>query len=698
MKIKFNSTQRITSEAKDVLKRGLTKAFGEDASVRMVRSEPGPDVVNFGGAEGIQTLSPMRLCQYPNGAGYAAVAFRKATQEDLFPVPWDCDPNQVLYFDIESHSASDIWKMAPRQFFRLGQYAWGPQGDVHVTTDYDEMLSVMSQAYGVVGHNIHNFDLSALHGTDSLVPLEMAMKGRVFDTFVHAILAIPAPDKYENRAGQTLYGDMSPANTLKWLGLDNLCFQLGLDGKEGDLKALAKKYNPKGTLVSKYNYGLIPQDDPDYVEYAVQDVKALQELACALLIMSAPSEYDWRTQLTAAIDAQISRNGWTVDLSAAQSRVDELKVRRDEILRRLEEDYGFPTTGKSPWASSAGKAAIMKALADQGITEASVPDWERTATGNLSLGGEVLLTITEGTPAQEFGEAVAELKGQRSLAQLAIDSTQPDGKAHPNITAVQRSGRRSLSQPGLTVWSARGDKAVEKKYFTASPGRKLVEMDYSAADSRIVAAYSGDTEFAKRFEPGADAHNISGEIFFGAERFYADIETLRPMSKAANHALAYRVGSKKLAAVLGLTEDEGRGLIASYQSAYPEVARWQDEVTELGKRGYLVNDWGRQMVVQPDRSFTQSSALLGQSGTTCLLEDALIRIVRFDIRIIRWVVATIHDAVIFDIPEDELDWAVPKIKSLMEAHWGPSNGTGQVIHFPVGSGKPADDWYLAAHG
>src|SRR5690606_5975643 len=101
---------------------------------------------------------------------------------------------------------------------------------------------------------------------------------------------------------------------------------------------------------------------------------------------------------------------------------------------------------------------------------------------------------------------------------LAIRSTWEDGKAHPEITSLQRSGRFSMTNPSLPIWGSRTDElALDKEYFIASPGRKLVEMDFSNADQRIVAALSGDEAYALRFEPGADGHEISGRLMFGDE-------------------------------------------------------------------------------------------------------------------------------------------------------------------------------------
>src|SRR5690606_1999746 len=137
----------------------------------------------------------------------------------------------------------------------------------------------------------------------------------------------------------------------------------------------------------------------------------------------------------------------------------------------------------------------------------------------LSFGGSELIELTKGTGAEELGQALAELKGQRSLAQLALDSCHSDGFVHPDITMLQRSGRWSTTNPGLTIWGNRTQElAKEKSYFLPdSDDHLLLELDYSNADARVVAWLSGDTEYAKRFEPGADGHIINAWTAWGRD-------------------------------------------------------------------------------------------------------------------------------------------------------------------------------------
>lgn len=601
---------------------------------------------------------------------------------------------RIAYIDIESHDANLLFDMDPDDFFRLGQYAIN-DGPILTTTSRQEMLDVIRSADIVVGHNIHAFDLTALFGQDSMEPLHMALEKRVFCTFVHANLVYPNPGvftlrpKAEDKPGRKVFGD-KPEFTKLWLSLDNLCYQLGLEGKIGDLKAMAKEFG---------GFGNIPVDHPEFVEYAEQDIVATRSLAKKLMQMSVPFiHYYWREQLIAAINAQATRNGIRIDTAVATARVEELKAKRDEIMAWLVDKYDFPTDGKSPWASAKGKEVIFQALADYGITPDTNPDWEKTATGNPSLGGQALIDLTAGTEAEDLGKAIAELKGQRSLAQLALDSTHRDGRAHPEISSLQRSGRFSVTKPGLTVWTARGDNAVEKRYFVADEGEKMVEMDFSSADARVVAAVSGDIKFAERFAPGAPkAAEINGRLVFGDETYDSDVTHYYAVAKALGHAWAYRAGPKKLALTSGQPLEVAQQFVTEMNRAFRYVVKWQERVTDEGESGFVTNDWGRRMVVQDGRSYNQSPALIGQSSTRELLSDGLIRIASANPEVLRWFKFSVHDAVVWSIPETELDWAVDWIQEKMESTFHPDDPRAQAVTFPMEAGTPAHNWYEAGH-
>lgn len=607
---------------------------------------------------------------------------------------------RFLHFDIESKNAGTEYGTTPREFVRTFQYAWD-DGDVQITTDYDEMLELVRSARFLVGHNIIAFDLSVLFGKDSMEPLELALQGRVIDTFVLASLVNPAPYHYVNKDGRDVFDGAKPERAKKWLSLDEQAHQLGVPGKMGNLQELAKKYNPPKTLVRDLDYGLIPIDDPDFRAYMIQDVVAVRHIYRELLSMLKAQNYDgdyiWREMIVWSINAQISRNGVLVNTAEAQARVDELAAERDRIMEWLVRDFDMPTDSKMPWKSNAGKGAILKAFDSFGIHPEGNDGWARTAKNAPSFSGETMLAISEGTEAEPLGRALATLQGQRSLAQLALDSTHPDGRIHPDIACLQRSGRTSVQRPGLTVWTARGPGAIEKRYFIADPGHVMVEMDFSAADARVVAAVSGDDEFAKRFEPGADPHEITGRIFF-KDVYDDDPAYYRNKTKPGTHGMSYRIGAKKLAATLDVTVPEALEFLENYRRTYPYVSAWQDRVTREGDRGFVTNTWGRRMVVDPDRSFNQSSALIGQSSTRELLFDGLIAIARERMELLRYLRMTVHDAIVWSLPKDGVEETVQYILSKMTQVFDPGTNVSQPIEFPMSVGPlDATDWYGAGH-
>lgn len=659
-------------------------------------------------------------------------------------------PGKYLFFDIESHNAGREYTMSPREFFRLGQYAWD-DGPVHVTTDYDQFLAVVKSAPYLVGHNILGFDLPALFGVDSLEPLRLAMQHRVLDTLILASLLTPAPYFYKDRKGRGHKDADKPGAALAYLGLDNLCFQFGLGGKLGELQELAKKYNPPKTKVADLDYGLIPTDDPDFRAYAEQDVIAGRELWNYQLSLiekqDYPRDYVWRELTLAAITSRITRNGIKVDVPVARARVEDLAKEKEKWLSWLVEEYDFPTEGKSPWASSAGKEVIFRVLADHGITPESNPEWEKTDTGNPSLGGQAVIALCAGSKLEPFAEALAALKGQRSLAQLALDSMHPDGKVHPSVMPLQRSGRWSVTKPGLTVTGNNDDedagiiRTADKEYYVAEDGYLLVELDYSAADARAMGALSGDPEFNRRFEQDEDGndlydtHNLNGESFFGADMYYGDgprdrkaRPLLRPPAKNQGHGMNYNIGAFKSAHTLNkVCNKEGidlhfwapkhkesrstlppivhredsidtRDMISRFNEKYAWLKRFKDwSVKQAETLGYVENTWGRRMPVTKGREWTQAPALWGQSTTREVVGDGLIKLVERDIEYARWLRLLVHDAVLIQVPEANAEECTEIMRECMETTFDPKTNVGTPLEFPVGVGQPAKNWREASH-
>lgn len=646
---------------------------------------------------------------------------------------------QYVFFDIESMSAGAQYGVTPEEFFKLGQYAIN-DGPVILTEDLEEMRSVLRAADFVVGHNIISFDLPAIIGMESIEPLQMAMSRKVIDTFYVANLLTPAPYSYTDAKGHTFYDAAKPEAAKKWLSLANLSFQFNLPGKLGDLSEIAKLYNPPKTPKTKLDYGLIDVKDESYRDYAIQDVIAVRALYKYLMDeikgQDYPGEYIWRhLEVMSATAGQMVSNGILVNQEYANEKIARLAKQREETLDWLVKEYDFPTEGKAPWATAKGKEVILKVLADFGIRPDGNDDWPRTPTGAPKLGGEDLIAITEGSEAEEFARALAGLKGMRSIPQQVMDNMKPDGRVHPEITALQRSGRWSVTKPGVTVIGDRTEALKEDKaLFIASPGKVLAGFDFSSADARAMASLSGDEEFAKRFQTDDegndlyDGHNLTGEAIFGSDVYYSKMDKkgkpfLRPVAKMAGHAQNYNIGAYKLANTLNLAARKdgleisfwapaGRGkkaitqhedsldtrdMISAFNEAYPWLKAFKDKsVREAEQYGYITSTWGRRLLVDKGSEYTTGPALYGQNATAEMMGTAILNLIRRGEYYIRALRCIIHDELLMELDEDRVEEDIKVIRQCMEGVFDPKTNVSMPIAFPVGVGY-GKTWKDAAH-
>ncbi len=605
----------------------------------------------------------------------------------------------TLVFDVETHERSKLYSMPPEEFVRLIGYCWD-DGEVVITTDLEELKAQIAKARWIVGHNIHDFDLRAVYGIRSNIPMQLADEGRVYDTWTHAVLVHPAPYTSTNRFGKGATYN-TPEKMTAWFSLDEQAYQLGVVGKTMQLGELALEFGDPEIKTKKERkldgYGKIPVDDERYREYLAGDVRASAAVAKKLMALGPLNSYALREQRVESRKACISSNGIRVDVAKATARRDKLRANQARIMAELVEKYDFPNdpTKKQPWRSNPGKEAIKKALADAGITEGSVPNWPRTDGGDVSLGGKVLLKLTAGTDAEELGAALAELMGQRTLAQLTLDSMYEDGFVHPEITMLQRSGRWSTTDPGLTVWTAHGPGAIEKEYLIPdSDDHVFCEIDASNADARVVAWLSGDKNYAVRFEPGQDGHMINALAAWGPEVVATDPSGYRQKGKPMGHGWSYGGGYKTLSAMAGVPEPDAKKFCEGMNAAFSGIVNWQNAVRAYARaHGYVLNPWGRKMWVEKGREWTQAPALLGQSGTREIMCDALLAMPH---HVVRMVKGQIHDALLFSIPRAKFEAGRDYLIDLMTVELEPPPG-GQKMDFPMSSGPPGENWYLADH-
>lgn len=575
-------------------------------------------------------------------------------------------PVGTISLDLETGSVTEMFRTGP-EFLRLSGYSTD-LGTVLTTTDHMAVVKAIQESDGwVVGHNILNYDLILLAKHCGLNILDLAKKNRIIDTKLLAFLADPP-------VSRTSEGEIE-----RMFSLDNTGLRYLGEGKVKDivsgksvLKELAKEFD---------GFDKIPQDHPQYIEYLKQDVIVTRDLAKIIPM----SDYTSREHKINAIASVISIQGFRVDVSLLEQRIKEGEEKKHRILTELM-DYGLPgpETTKAPHRTKAGVAAIDTAFSGLGVT---LPRTEKT--GRPALGKEVLLSVIEGSNDQnviDLAESVLSLNGIRTIYANIHEYLVGD-RVHPAINLRQSTGRWSVTKPGLTVVGKRGGKVVERAVFLSdSEDHVLISCDLSQVDARAVAALSQDVEYLKLFEPGRDLHTEMALKLFGTE-------TARERAKNVTHAVNYSVGARKLAFMTGMMEQEASDVLFEIGRNFPRLIEWQHEVRTVGETtGVLYNGYGRLMRIEPERAFTQSPALLGQSTARDILMEGLLRIWEIGGEdVVKMVRAVVHDEAVLSVPIKDVEEIEQLVVKAMSFEWCPVGGE-YPVSIIAGLGSRGRDW------
>jgi len=587
-----------------------------------------------------------------------------------------------IVFDIETHSATEIYAKPTYEFFRIGAFTDLNQGEHVFGTKVQGVLrEAVEMASVAIGHNIMAFDLPALGVRDLL---ERAKARRIIDTWTLATVMDPPPESYQPREGARRF-PQKPEQYKHYYSLDNLAFQYGVPGKTHDLKQLAKE---RGDINACCTFGSIPVDDRNYQAYLEADVLASRTVLGAMLAKFGPiTDYAWREMRVAAVMSTMSMNGFRLDRELTAQRIahnDEVRARNTE---QLVQRYGIPLTNKAgkpsknPIATDDGKAAILKALYSVGVRPEEIP---RTKGNAPSLGAEGLQELAKKHPENEvlawIVETVAGIQGLRTVYQTAADNVHPDGFVHPDVFSLQASGRLSIQDPGLTVFGKRGGRHIERDIFVPDvlwgeddDPHVLFSADFSQIDARAVAAMSQDHNYLDMFEGDRDLHQENAVLAYGAAAVEANPK-LREAAKAFGHGWNYNMGLNKLAGIVG--DQAARMFWDLMERQYPTLIRWKTEkVREAEAYGVMTNGFGRTMKASRDRAYTQGPALAGQGAARDLMFESVLKM---DHSVVRMLKALVHDELIFSCPMSVAREVRQHVVDCMTFEWAPPGASRPV--------------------
>ena len=243
-----------------------------------------------------------------------------------------------------------------------------------------------------------------------------------------------------------------------------------------------------------------------------------------------------------------------------------------------------------------------------------------------------------------------------------------DGRIHTNFQmTVTATGRLSSTEPNLQNIPVRRELGAQiRKMFVASPGRVLVDADYSQIELRLLAHIANDETMIAAFRSGEDIHAVTASQVFGVP--LAEVTPLqRSHAKAVNFGIVYGISAFSLAQDIGVFQSEAKAYMDSYFAKYHGVRAYMTRVVEQAKAdGYVTTLFGRRRDL-PElkssnfnlRSFGERVALnMPIQGTAAdIIKAAMVRVdarMRAEHLQAR-LLLQVHDELIVECPAEEAE-------------------------------------------
>ena len=309
-----------------------------------------------------------------------------------------------------------------------------------------------------------------------------------------------------------------------------------------------------------------------------------------------------------------------------------------------------------------------KQLGEVLFEELMLPSGKKTKSG-WSTNADVLEKLRDKHPIiGEILEYRMLTKLKSTYADGLLKVIAPDGRIHTNFQmTVTATGRLSSTEPNLQNIPVRRKLGAQiRKMFVASPGKVLVDADYSQIELRLQAHISGDTAMQEAFLSGEDFHTVTASRGFGVP---LDVVTpaLRSRAKAVNFGIVYGISAFSLAQDIGVYPSEAKAYMDAYLDKYHGVRDYMKSIVEKAKAdGYVDTLFSRRRYL-PElkssnfnvRSFGERVALnMPIQGTAAdIIKIAMVNVHRrlAEEGLEAKLILQVHDELIVECPDSEAE-------------------------------------------
>jgi DNA polymerase-1 len=487
----------------------------------------------------------------------------------------------------------------------------------------------------VVAHNLKHVEVL-------LSKYDLRLEGAIFDTLLASYLLDP-----------------ETPNTIKELA-------------RRDLSLTLTTYEE---ATSKQRGSQLAFDEVD-VERATSYAGATAEAALALAALLEPRiERDGLLPLMRDVElplsrvlAQMEQHGVLVDVKVLET----LGARIEQQLQGFEAEAKV-LAGRD--FSVRSRDQLEKILFD----ELNLPVLKRTPKGGRSTDASVLEELAE---SHALPKIICSYRELDKLKGTYIDAlpkavNPKTGRIHTRFNqTVAATGRLSSEDPNLQNIPIRTEVGREiRAAFVAPKGYRIVSADYSQIELRVLAHLAHDEQLVEAFRLNEDVHTRTASLVFGVPKDQVTRE-MRGRAKTINFGVIYGMGDSALAKQIDVSRDEAASFIAAYFDRYAGVARFMAQTVESARRGEAVRTLlGRRRFLpnlhSANRGLRFEAERIAKNtpiqGTAAdILKLAMVKLGSREVVPGARMILTVHDELVFEVPEAHVEEASRRIKEEME--------------------------------
>jgi DNA polymerase-1 len=249
------------------------------------------------------------------------------------------------------------------------------------------------------------------------------------------------------------------------------------------------------------------------------------------------------------------------------------------------------------------------------------------------------------------------------------------------IQSGAATGRLASTDPNLQNIPVRTEEGRRiREAFVAGPGMRLVSLDYSQIELRILAHIADIAALKEAFRKGQDIHAMTASEMFGVPLEQMTPE-VRRRAKAINFGVIYGISGFGLARNLRIPRDEAQAFIDTYFARFPGIRAYMDATIGFGReKGHVETLFGRRIHTPeinargPTAGFARRAAINApiQGTAADIIRRAMIRMPAALEGLPATMLLQVHDELVFEVEEGAVDETVARVRAVMEAAAEPA--------------------------